>query len=230
MNEWLSREKEKMSGLTPGERVRYVWDYYRLWIIGVTAALVILVGGTVHYFTTPGENWFYLCLANTSVEMSEDVNSKSDFCRDFADYAGLDLRKKNLIFDTNCYCYPSTQNYGNTYYEKLIALLDGGILDAVVMEQDEIAALGENGRLLDLNRSGLDLSEWSDRLIYVTPEDESYSTEPVPVGIDLQGTFLTGEDGPCCYPEGCALGISANAPDEEQAEVFLRYLFEEAGA
>lgn len=228
MKEWLSREREKLRGLAPGERARYIWDYYRLWIIGITAALVILIGGTVNYVTTPRENWFYLCFANTNVEMSEELSSDSDFCRNFADYAGYDLREKKLVFDTNCYCQPSESSYGNSYYEKLISLLDGGILDAVVMEQEEISALGANGRLLDLNRSGLDLSEWSDRLIYVTPEDESYSTDPVPVGIDLSGTVLTEEGGP--YEGGCALGVGAYAPHEDQAEVFLRYLFEEAGA
>lgn len=222
--QWFSEEREKLRKLSPRDRAGYIWDYYKLWIIGILSAILLVTAAAIHLHNTAAENWFYVCFGNTFA----DIGSDSDFSRDYADYAGYDLREKNLIFNAQCYCKPSENTYGNSYYETLIAYMDSGTLDVLVMEEEDLLAIGASGRLLDLEDervSGL-LERYQDRLVYCTPLREDYGKEQVAVGIDLSGTCLVGEYK--AYPEGCVLGISTMAPHLDQVEVFLNYLFEDA--
>lgn len=222
--QWFSAEREKLQRLSPRERAGYIWDYYKLWIIGILSAIVLVTAAAVHVHNTLAENWFYACFGNTYA----DIGSGSSFCRGFASYAGYDLEEKNLVFNAQCYCKPSESTYGNSYYEALITYLDSETLDVLVMEEEDLLAIGASGRLLDLEDARVVnlLERYRDRLVYCEPFREDYGKDLVPVGIDLSGTPLVGEYR--AYPEGCVLGISAVAPHLDQAEVFLTYLFKEA--
>lgn len=224
LRQWFFTEREKLRRLSPREKADYIWDYYKLWIIGILSAVVLVTAAVVHLHNTLAENWFYACFGNTYA----DIGSDSSFCRAFASYAGYDLREKNLVFNAQCYCKPSENTYGNSYYEALITYLDSETLDVLVMEEEDLLAIGASGRLLDLKdeRVAHLLERYQDRLVYCEPFREDYGKELVPVGIDLSGTPLVGEYR--AYPEGGVLGISAVAPHLDQVEVFLTYLFEEA--
>lgn len=213
----LAREGETLSGLSPRARAGYLWDYYKLYFIALAALL--LIGGTTayHLATTPAENWFYAVFANTTA----DLGSGTDFYQGYADYAGYDLEEGNLLFEDQLYCQPSDSTVGNTYYELLVTYLDAGTLDVVVMGQADLVALGETGRLLDLQDervSGL-LETYADRLVWCQSSDG----EEIPVGIDLSGSWLAET----AYGGDCVLGLSANLPHPDQVSVFLSYLLEE---
>lgn len=108
--------------------------------------------------------------------------------------------------------------------------LDSATLDVLVMPADDLAAVGQSGRLMDLRdeRTAAIFEAYQDRLLWVVPNAQSdYGDAPVPVGIDLSGTPLVGTDAP--YGESAVLGVNSLAPHPEQAAVFLSYLFEEDG-
>lgn len=223
---WLSREVRKLTSGTAREAGWYIWTYYRYWILGVVAVLGVLIFLGVRALTVPGENWFFACFPNTYAELGEG----SDFYEGFAEYAGYDLKEKGLEFNTSIYCKPSGRVIGNAYYETLVSYLDSGALDALVMEREDIEALGEVGRLLDLEDERLNglAARWAERLIWVEPSEElQYEKSPVAVGIDLSGSRLVGEYR--AYPEGAVLGVGAGSSHLDQVEVFLNYLFEEDG-
>lgn len=202
----------------------YIWQYYKLWIVCVVGGLCIGVYLLSLSLSTPSENWLYVCFANVppGTALSED----GEIYRDYADYAGYDLEQKNLIFDVNCYCNPAQKTYGNNYYNKLVALIDGGVLDLLVMEEADVKAVGATGRLLDLQSESFWLDpKWEDRLIYCEPEDSDYEKTTVPVAVDLTGSFLTAPDGP--YPDGCAVALGAYSSHPEQLARFLTYFLED---
>lgn len=98
-------------------------------------------------------------------------------------------------------------------------------MDIVTMETEDLKALGKKGRLMDLSNkeiAGTLAEKYKDRLVYAVPNDTEYSTDPVPVGIDLSDTCLVTEYH--LYEDSCALGLSALAPHVGQAEVFLEYV------
>ena len=214
---WLAQEREKLAAMSWRERGAYLWDYYKLYFI--VLAVLVLVGGTTvfHLATTPAENWFFAAMVNTTT----DLGQGSSFYQDYADYAGYDLKEKNLLIEDSIYCQPSGRTMGSTYYELLVSYLDGGVLDVAVMGREDLIALGETGRLMDLadERTQALLEAYPDRLVYCTSQEG----EQVPVGLDLSDTAL----GAQAYGGDCVLGVSANPPHPDQVAVFLSYLLEE---
>ena len=37
--QWVRDEREKLRGYGPRDRLKYIWQYYRLWIIGIAFAV-----------------------------------------------------------------------------------------------------------------------------------------------------------------------------------------------
>ena len=222
--QWFGRERGKIAEMSLRDFGWYVWTYYRIWIAGIVAVLGVAIFLVVRFITVPGENYFFACFPNTYANLGKG----SAFYEDFAEYAGYDLKEKGLEFNASIYCKPS-QGAGSSYYRSLVSFLDSGALDVLVMEREDIASIGEVGRLLDLEdeRMGNFAARWADRLVYVEPTVE-YAKDRVPVGIDIAGSILVDEYN--AYPDGAVLGVSALAGHLDQVEVFLDYIFAEAEA
>ena len=223
--QWYRDEREKLKGYGPRDRLKYIWQYYRLWIIGLCSVLCFASYAIWNYVTVPGDIHFYAIFSNTYAQLGPG----SDFYNGFVETAGYDLSTGVGEIDCANYCKPSGRAAGNIYYEKLISMLDGKVDDVWIAEAEDVIAVGEGGRLTDLNSSeAAALKErYGDRFVYCMPLDESYSDQPVPIGIDLAGTALTGEYS--AYPNGAVLGVNAYTQRLDQVVVFLDYLFEWEG-
>lgn len=224
---WAKTERAKLRGMSLRGKLSYIFTYY--WVQLGVIAFVLVFGLYLHgqMRVQLAENHFAACLANTTADLGPD----SSFGQGFARYAGYDLKQKNLVLMDECWCHPGDASaWNNTYYNLLVTYLDSGTLDVLVMPAEDLAAVGSSGRLMDLRdtRTASLYSAYADRLVWVAPSEKSdYSEDPVPVGIDLSGTPLVGENAP--YGESAVLGVNALAPHPEQAAVFLAYLFEEDG-
>ena len=224
LRNWLETEREKLHTMDRAKAAEYIWQYYKLWIISVVGAVCIGAYLLILSLLTPNENWLYVCFAN--VPPGTALQEGGQLHQAYAQYAGFDLKEKNLVFDTNCYCNPSEKTYGNNYYNKLVALMDGGVLDLLVMEQEDLQAIGTTGRLMDLDGDHFQLDErWKDRLIYCENTASDYEKALVPVAVDLSGSFLTEPEGP--YTDGCAVSLSAASSRTEELERFLIFFLEE---
>ena len=223
--QWYRDEREKLRGYGLRARLKYIWQYYRLWIIGIAFAVGFVGYAVWNYVTVPGNIHFYGIFSNTYAQLGKG----SDFYNGFVEAAGYDLKTGVVEIDCANYCKPSGRVIGNNYYEKLISMLDGGVDDVWIAGAEDVIAVGEAGRLMDLNGDAAALirEKYADRFIYCTPLDASYSDKPVPIGIDLAGTALTGEYS--AYPEGAVLAVHACTPRPEQVIVFLDYLFAHEG-
>lgn len=219
--QWYRDERRKLAGYGPRDRLRYIWQYYRLWIIGIGFVVCFSAYAIWNYATVPGDIHFYGIFSNTYAPLGQS----SAFYRDFVAYAGYDLKQGVVELDCANYCKPSGRATGNTYYEKLISMLDGKVDDVWVAEAEDVIAIGETGRLMDLNNSDVLREKYSDRFVYCTPLREGYSDAPVPIGIDLTGTALVGEYN--AYPDGAVLGVNAYTQRLDQVIVFLDYLFQQ---
>ena len=221
--QWYRDEREKLRGYGPRERLKYVWQYYKLWIIGIGFILGFTAYALTIYFTTPGDIHFYGILSNTYAPLGPG----SAFYSGFVEAAGFDLKTGVVELDCQNYCKPSERVTGNTYYEKLVSMLDSGTDDIWVSGVEEIRTVGAAGRLMDLSRVDAVREKYADRFVYCQPLRDDYSSDPVPVGVDLSGTALTGPYSP--YPEGAALAINAYTKRPDAAIRFLDYVFEYAG-
>ena len=115
----------------------------------------------------------------------------------------------------------------NSYYQAFVALSESGDLDVLVMGKDGLAGIGRSGRLLDLNDekcAGI-RSKYGERIVTCEPYDEEYSTEPVPVGIDVSDSLLVTKYH--LYDGDCVLGINAYTERLESVEMFLEFIFDD---
>lgn len=217
-----SEEKEKLKRLPFKEKIRYIWMYF--WI-PIVAGVFVLAFGTfliVRIATNIPDNWLMVTFANTYA----DAGTGSKLWEDFTQDVGYDLKEKKVEFNASSYFdYTKNQARGNAYYNAFITLADAGELDAITMEPESLAALGQSGRLMDLDdeRCASIKEKYADRFIYYEPpEDDEEHTDPIPVGIDISDSALIGEYH--IYSEGCALGIGAQSENLKEVEDFLDFV------
>lgn len=220
----FEKEREKIAGIHGRKaKAEYIWDYYKLWIIGILAAVIFTVFFIQRFFFAVTDNWIYIMFTNTYA----DVGRGSEFWQDYVDRMGFDLDEKNVVFNNSSYFDYSKNVTGNSYFESFTAYTEGGTLDAVTMEKDSLTALGRSGRLLDLDSekcAGIK-EKYGDRFLYSEPFDEEYGDGPVPVGIDISDSVLMTEYH--IYTDTCALGIGAYSEHVDEVEAFLDYIYGE---
>lgn len=219
LSKWFTDERRKLAGYDWAFRLEYIWIYYKLWVVGLTALLTFLIFFFYTWFAVPSETLFHAVFSNTYAPLGEG----SAFYREYVDYAGLNLREGNVVFNAENYCKPSTGRVqGNSYYEYLIAMLDGKSLDVWIAQQEEVLSIGAGGRLMDLRdeRMAEVMAAYGDRLVWCQPLE---GEELVPVGIDLSGSRLTGEFS--AYPDGAVLGVNAYGTRLDRIKKFLDFLF-----
>ena len=193
-----SEERAKIKALPFKEKIQYIWMYFKIPII---VAFFVIGFGTfliVRIATNIPDNWLTVTFANTTVEF----NAES-------------------YFD-----YLQNQARGNAYYNAFVSLADAGEIDAITMSKDSLAALGQSGRLFDLNDEACaSLKEkYADRFIYYTPVNDEEHTAPIPVGIDVSDSLLVTKYK--VYSGDCALGVGAHSENIKEVEDFLRFILE----
>ena len=221
---FVREELDKLRRLPFREKIEYIWDYYKLWIIGITFFLGFGIFLITRIAAGAPEYELYVTMVGTRAE----VGTGSDFWQEFTEYYGA--TDKEIHFNAESYFdYEADRGRGNSYYEVFTALVDTGILDAVTMVPGALELYGETGRLMDLNREECrEIRErYRDRLIYSVPIDDEYSSEPVPVGIDISDSILMTRYGVYSEDEGCALGIGANSTSIGAVMRFLEFIFTE---
>ena len=218
-------EKEKLRGMTSRQKMNYIWTYYWLWILGIVCAVSILGYMIYRAAFSVKDYWFYGMFANTM----EDGGNGSQLWKDFVAYADYDTRQKKVEMNAASYFDPSVAGgTNNSYFQAFVALCEAGDLDVLVMGKEGLEGIGSSGRLLDLEDERIRelVKPYEDRLIYCLPYDEEYSTDPVPVGIDISDSLLVSRYH--LYEGDCALGISAYTQRTDSVFTFLEFLLEES--
>ena len=230
--EWLAEERAKLSEMSFGKAVKYIWQYYWIFILGAVGLIWFVWFLVTHLLAGAPQYWIYAVFANSMASAGND----SRIWRDFAEYSGYDTSEKRIEFSTNMYFdYNRNQARGNEYYNSFVALTDTGTLDLITMMPEQLAPLGESGRLLswDLEECKALREKYADRLIWYEPPETAVETEeaeevekpaPIPVGINVSDSLLVTKYQ--LYPESAALGIASGTTRLDAVETFLEFIFE----
>ncbi len=218
---WYRAEMKKTAYMTNRERAAYVIHYYWIWILGISCALIFLVYVLYRLLFVNTGYWFYAIYANTM----EDGGYKSALWYDFTEYAGFDPKEKQIEMNAASWFDPSVRGGTmNSYFQAFVAVTEAGDLDVLTMGKEGIIKIGESGRLADLSTPEYSVfrEKYGDRFIYCTPIDEEYSTEPVPVAIDVSDSLLVTKYH--LYDGDCFLGIGEYTKRAEAVETFLEFI------
>ena len=203
------------------EKIRYIWMYFKIPIIAIVFVLAFGTFLVIRIATNIPDNWLMVTFSNTTVQ----AGTGSQLWQDFTAYADYDLTQKKVEFNAESYFdYTKNQGSGNAYYNAFVTLADAGEIDAITMEPASLAALGQSGRLFDLNdeRCADIKAAYGDRFIYYTPLDEDgKELEPIPVGIDISDSLLVTKYH--VYADGCALGVGAHSENIKEVLDFLNF-------
>ena len=234
-----SPELEKLKTLHGPQKIRYIWDYYKLPIV-VLCILLYILGYSLYGHFTHKEKILYTALVNVSASdsLTEQLSTG------FLDSLDQDTSKTTMQLYTGLYL---TDDETNPYHEytyasrmKILASIDGKQLDVVLMNKEAFDAFSQNGYLCDLEEllssEDVDLyNRLKPHLVTNTVilEDNSTDlqldpsityqavTEEHPFGLDLSQTSMISDAG---VSDIVYLGIIANSPRTEEAIDYVRYL------
>ncbi len=233
-------EKEKWAMLHGSQKIRYIWDYYKLPILIVCIVLYV-IGYSFYRSATKKDVLLYAALVNVSAGDSFKEQIRDDF---LSELQGDPKKEKIQLYD-NWYLTddPASEYHQYTYATrmKVLASIDSQELDVVLMNREAFDAFAQNGYLCDLDEllgeKDPDLHEelkaslveniqiLSDNMEEVTLDPSvEYVSETVeyPMALDLTASPVVGEAG---FDAEMYLGIIGNSPRMDRSVEYIRYLF-----
>lgn len=224
LGRWAKTEKEKIDAIPNArKRAAYIWEYYKIWIIAAVFCIWFVSFAIHQYTTTLHDYCCYMMFNNTFAEAGDG----SEIWKDYVEYTGFDLNEKAVEFNAESYFDYKKGATGNSYFEAFVAYADSGTLDGITMETESLKALGKTGRLMDLDSDACASikEKYGDRFVYSVPFDGEYSTDEVPVGIDISDSRLVSKYA--VYAGDCALAIGAKSENIDAVEMFLDLILKE---
>lgn len=226
----------KIRELPPKERLPYIWDYYKWWIIiGVIA--VIVVGNIVYGQLTKKTEVLYVLAVNAdSMEFDPE---EFDLFGDFLTEQGFDPKKDEVALNTGIY-YTDGASMSDVYgMQAMTTILGSGSADVCLMDEALYEKEAELGAFLPVAvyLTEDELDRFSDRLIWVKIEDDDDAeTETAEESVDSGelvacGILLSNENP---FRESGlydvfdpVIGIATSSSRPELAATMIRYLLRE---
>lgn len=217
--EQLQREKAKLKDMTWGQRIAYIWDYYKIVFVIIIAVIALgsLAATIIHNMGMEQvlQTVFFNCASGADTEGLE---------QGFVGYLGGLEKKQELMFDYSLYYDLNAEDtYSMAASTKVIAYNMTGDLDCMVMPEDLYHYYVDNGMFASLEDllTPEELKQWEGDIDRgKQPED----TGEHPYGIRITDSQALKDSG--LYPgtEEIYLGIPMNAGNMENAVAFLRFL------
>lgn len=234
-------EREAIKHGTPRQKYQYFKDYYRLPLI-IFVISAVFVGILVYNFVTRKDSAFYAAMLN-----SAPYEENEWFLGEYAETAGIDLDHYDITIDTGFY-FKLNSSDEDSYLttQKHETYAGAGQLDVMLGSGDEFAYFANSVLFKDLREvlSAEQLERYEPYFYYIDtaifeyqagldfdpdkipdPKDPESMTDPVPVGIYVDGSnalnkayyFRNAEDG-------TALSIYANTSHLDNTLKFIDYI------
>lgn len=237
LGKWL--KDDSLGTLHGWKKVQHILAYYKF-PLAVLCLLLYFTGSNIYGQLTRKDVLLYTALVN--VNAGETLAGQLG--PDFTDYLEADKAKCETQLYTGLYL---TDNELNEWHEytyasrmKILAAIEGKMMDVVLMNREAFDAFSQNGYLLDLDSFLADRDPelyrtlkpalvdniviLEDNADYMALDDSlSYSavTEEHCLGLDLSGSPYIGQAG---FEDTVYLGIVANTPRADAVIAYLRYL------
>lgn len=235
---FLMEEGKKWDSLTGKQRVRYLWDYYKLPFV-IVFIILYIIGFITYRHLTHKDTILYTGLIN----FAPNEETLQKLSEDFLTYENRNTAKEDFKLYSGWYL---TTDKDSQYYEytyasqmKILASIDDEQLDIVLMDRESFDAFSQNGYLYNLE----DLLKDSDLYDQLNPHlvnnivflednakdinfDASIEFESVheeyPMGLDLSECSMFADT---TYSDTIYLGVIANTPRTEEVLHYLKYLW-----
>lgn len=210
-------EWQKWKELDKSQKKQYFMDYYfKIILIGVI--LIALAGYLIYtmFFRHQKETVFYAAV----VYDMYNPEQKERIANEFGEYLEINTEDQQISFDDTYY---KAEDMGMASMERLMTYIIAGQVDVIITSQEEFERMAQNGNFADLTEQlPTELySYFEDSMCWTTQKEEDSKK---PYGIYLNGSETYKE----LYGslENPVIGIVVNSKYKNNANEFLKYLFE----
>ena len=153
VKEVIREEWKKLSGLTWGQRLGYVWEYYKPLMLGILGVIAVISIAVTMYRNAQIETVFqgYLINCSNLSDITEQMG------QEFGDYLGGVENNQEILLSPLSYDPEDTTQYGVANQMKLTTLMAAGDVDVFIMDEETYGELQNLGAFKEL--SGLLTSE-----------------------------------------------------------------------
>lgn len=237
----MADEKKKTGHMSREEKVRYVWDYYKVPVLFLAAVIALILGVGWQLLFNNQKTVYNFAVVNEKMSVEGDIQLKESLSRWF----GLDPRREEVTVDSGYnvpYIYNEDGQLVNvdgspaadySTFEKFFLNLSHNVIDAAVMPEGFLEYCNS------LDRSYYDLTElfsqeelepYKDRFCYGT---DAYGEEYL-CGLYTDGTIFdasyfagsAGEELVKAYGKQ-VLVFPAGGQNPQYNVSFLKWVFEE---
>ena len=221
LKENMKTERSKLKQLTFGKKMEYIWDYYKPQMAGLLGIIVVIIVAAQIIVNSQITTELSVGLFN-SIGPEEDIDALS---RDFADFAGLNGAKQELIFDTTYQMdLEANDSVTVSVQSKVIAAVSAGAMDVMLMPEDIYEYYSDSGMFVDLKEI-LPKEEYAKYQSLFRMGQNSDDTEEKAYGLCLeQNKKLSG-----ILPyDKVILCVAVNTENENNIQKFVYYLLSES--
>lgn len=235
----LLLKDDHLNTLHGRKKIGHILAYYKFPLL-ILCILLYFIGYNIYRHATHKDVVLYTALVN--VVAGEDLARQLG--EDFTAYAGADMSRYETKLYTELYLTDDELNAWHEYTYasrmKILASIEGKMMDVVLMNQEAFDAFSQNGYLYDLD--GLLAENAPDLYRRLKPDlvsnivilednaddlalDDSAAynavTEEALFGLNLSGRGLVRQAG---FEDTVYLGVIANSPRLDTVMEYLRYL------
>ena len=204
----FKEEREALKNGTFQQKLSYFMDYYK-WHVIVSVIALILVISIVTQMINQKDSALYVCLLNTV-----ENNDTAEYTQSLAEYAGIDLNKEDIYFDTSMFIEQGQWDQNSILSaQKFAAYLTASQLDMMITDSGSMADYANDEYFYDMRefltqeqvekyqqyfyyvdmavvQKKLDArSDYNQEFIpdYADPRHPENMEQPIPVGLYLEG-------------------------------------------
>lgn len=216
-------EKEKLKTMSFGEKIDYIWTYYKAQIIIGALVIAFVVSLAHHLITGSQESILYSMAINSDALQSDD--SAPQVYEDFLTEMGFD--PKDYKVDYHAGLNVALDEYGEAsdmqIFSVVATLLMSGTVDHILTNEEVVVMLGEIGYIMPmeeyLSQDKIEAFDREGKVIYGIHPD---TREKAAFGISLAESEKINEAG--LFPFSPVYAMIYGAPHLENSIEFLYYL------
>lgn len=216
----LLEEKKKLKEMTFKGKFEYIWEYYKLHMIG-TLIFILFAGsiGNSIYMNIKYEDILTCAIINNPI--SEEHRDYMPL--GFAEYYGLDEESETLLFDDSFYIDLDTHSESvMASTQKYAAMVAAKSIDTTIADLSFFENHADEGTFYDLSTLlPEDLYAQVEEYIYYAKDEEGNEK---PFGLNLSSSHFVKGAGLYLNPPILSVVINSQHPDV--AIEFIKYAFD----
>lgn len=159
----IREQQMKTRDMSLKGKLSYFWYYYKIHVL--VTVIVLIVGGRLIYDMATAKDYnFYGMMMNSSHLDSEILQDA------FGEYAQLDMENYKCFIDTlSDLSYQAQSEYDMATFQKVVALVQTGDLDVMVLDAQLFYNFSFNSMLMDLRNifSEEELARYEGNIYYI---------------------------------------------------------------